>query len=777
MLNANLIARQLRREIEQGEEARHRLTSKTHKAHERAYGSSTVYGQKLLKTHVSAVAAHLSKRLCHIFKGGTGVDYQLIYQHLKAADPDILAILTMKVCLDVLGQEKCPNVQQLTSAIGAAVETELRLSWYKQQDPDLYRRTAKRFHGSTGTAQKATVYRLRFNEAGLQWKAWGSGTSHKVGAWCMDALMSSTGWLTKETQATGRRRHKTVIRYSREFLGIRDSIMEQAMGLAYCMWPMLCPPNDWSNDERGGYLTEDIRQMGPLVRRTNSSGPVKQGPIPLAFLNNLQRVSYRLNAPVLAVANTLFERFISVGKMQRLEHQDPPPAIPEDADEFTVKEYKLKRRRIEDHNAQLEQKNWRTTETLFVANMYANETWWLPWSYDYRGRVYSQVTSLNPQGTDFDKALLYFAEEGPADEPWLAWHTCTTAGHDKLSHDDRRQWTRDNLDLITAVAHNPVGNLSLWADMAEPWCFLAAATDYVACFVDCTKTTSGLPCSIDATLSGMQHLSSMTLDRQASLQCNVVKGEDDRPADGYRTVAKAACKYIKDPEVHQFIDRHTAKRTVMTVPYGVSRTSARDYIRSALIEKGFDLSIRGRLPEIVTAIYEKAVPEVFEGPVKVMEWLQQTARNLLETQEVISWTTPAGFTVVQDLRKSKSSIIKTKLMGQVLKVVVGDGWGDPDVKHHVGAIAPNVVHALDGALLQLTFAHWDQPYTVIHDCILGRSCDMNQMSYEIRHHHAEMYKGLPLVDWANQVGAVIPDGMIKGDLDMDDVLTSPYFFC
>ena len=59
-------------------------------------------------------------------------------------------------------------------------------------------------------------------------------------------------------------------------------------------------------------------------------GP-KQGDIPLAFLNNLQRVSYRLNPGVLAVANTLFDSFTSVGKMIRMERLDPPPAIPEDA--------------------------------------------------------------------------------------------------------------------------------------------------------------------------------------------------------------------------------------------------------------------------------------------------------------------------------------------------------------------------------------------------------------------------------------------------------------
>ena len=300
----------------------------------------------------------------------------------------------------------------------------------------------------------------------------------------------------------------------------------------------------------------------------------------------------------------------------------------------------------------------------------------------------------------------------------------------------------------------------------------------MACFVDCTKQTSGLPIGIDATCSGLQHLASMTLDRTAAAQVNVVRGTEDRPADGYRTVAAAACKYIKDPEVHDYIDRKTTKRTVMTSPYGVSRNSARDYIRSALIEKGFDLSIKGRLPEIVTAIYEKAVPEVFEGPVKVMELAPAHGpRSLRDTR---------GHHLDNSLRLRRhtrpSQVQELDHQDQAHGpshegAAVGDGWGDPDVKHHVGAIAPNLVHSLDASLIHLTFVHWDQPFTVIHDCVLGRSCDMTQMSHEIRHHHAEMYKALPLVDWANQVGAVIPDGMIIGDLDMDEVLDSPYFFC
>ena len=269
----------------------------------------------------------------------------------------------------------------------------------------------------------------------------------------------------------------------------------------------------------------------------------------------------------------------------------------------------------------------------------------------------------------------------------------------------------------------------------------------------------------------------MTLDRTAAKEVNVVRGDTDAPSDGYRTVAEAALKYIEDKEVHQYIDRKTTKRTVMTVPYGVSRNSARDYIREALKAKGCDMSVKGRLGSITDAIYRHAVPEVFEGPVNVMAWLQDVARQALETSETITWRTPSGFEVTQDLRKSKAVRVKTQLMGSTTYCFVGDGWGEPDAKHHINAIAPNLVHSWDASLLQLTFAYWDKPFTVIHDCVLGRSCDMDQLMADIRLHHAEMYKARPLDDWAQQVGVQIPPGLIKGDLDMDDVLDSPYFFC
>ena len=183
------------------------------------------------------------------------------------------------------------------------------------------------------------------------------------------------------------------------------------------------------------------------------------------------------------------------------------------------------------------------------------------------------------------------------------------------------------------------------------------------------------------------------------------------------------------------------------------------------------------MTEITKAIYERAIPEIFAGPVEVMKWLQASAKEIMQTQEQISWKTPSGFVVNQDLRQSNSVRVQTRLMGSVVDCFVGEGFGDPDIQHHKLALAPNVVHSLDSALVHLTFAYWDKPFTVIHDCVLARSCDMSQLSIDIRMHFAEMYKDQVLEDWANQVGVEVPQSLIKHTLDINQVNASIYFFC
>ncbi len=108
------------------------------------------------------------------------------------------------------------------------------------------------------------------------------------------------------------------------------------------------------------------------------------------------------------------------------------------------------------------------------------EKFYIPWSFDYRGRAYPIPSFLTPQCTDFGKSLLQFYEGAfitPESEDWLAFQVATTYGLDKSPMQDRLQWAKDNLDLIHAVAQDPIGNLSEWEVADEPFQFLAACEE------------------------------------------------------------------------------------------------------------------------------------------------------------------------------------------------------------------------------------------------------------------------------------------------------------
>lgn len=777
MQDTDRIARQFSLETAMDQEGQRRLKARTLQAEERSYASGTVYGKKALGAALGATSEEICKGLSRISNGIAGQDHKLIRDRIGNADPNLLALLVIKVTIDALGRHGRENkltYTMVTTAIGKAVQMELRLDFYKQEDPKLFKQVTERFHKSTGSRQKGTVYKLTFNREGIEWQTWSCPITQRVGGWLLDCLQRATGWISTDLTGTGYKNRILMVRLSEDFLKLKDDVMNRAEELASCTWPMLCEPVEWANDHLGGYLTSDARSF-KMVRSYGAALP--QGELFIKMLNNLQRQAYRINRQVYDVAEYCFENFFTVDSFKREERHEPPSRPVEGASEEVIKEYKKARRQLEDINAQLERDNWRTTEVIYVARKFADEDrFWIPWSADYRGRLYPLNSSLTPQGTDFDKSLFYFADEGPVNEYWLAFQVATTYGLDKATMADRVEWTRTNTDLISTVALNPLDTISEWRKAEEPWCFLAACFEYHACCIAKTKATSGLPVGIDATCSGLQHLSALTGDKEAAGLVNVLPTE--KPADGYKTVAEQAKKHL-DAKYHQYLTRKVTKRTVMTTPYGVTRHSARGYIREALKEAGCDLSEAGLLTTFTEAIYSKAMPEVFAGPVRVMNWIQEAATRIMrEGAEYLEWTTPSGFVVRQSANKPLVTAVRSHLMGSgKLHPRVYAGPGEVDIDKHKSCTAPNLVHSLDASLLHFAFSEWDKPFTVIHDCVLGRSCDMDEMSKEIRLHFAEMYKGEVLQDWAAQVGAFIPDDLIKGTLDVDLVNESIYFFC
>jgi DNA-directed RNA polymerase len=106
-------------------------------------------------------------------------------------------------------------------------------------------------------------------------------------------------------------------------------------------------------------------------------------------------------------------------------------------------------------------------------------------------------------------------------------------------------------------------------------------------------------------------------------------------------------------------------------------------------------------------------------------------------------------------------------------------WEDRaiDLNKAKTAASPNFVHSLDAALLHLVFAEWQKPFTVIHDCVLGRSSDMDELAAAIRDKFVEIYSQPVLRNWSEQLGIEFDKSVMINTLDINDVQESSYFFC
>jgi DNA-directed RNA polymerase len=763
-----------RRAIACGEQ---RLLRDTQKLEERSYASATIYGAASIQAALGEVSRVIQDTIKRIYERQNGVDFAAIHQYLTDIEPEAAAAIALKLTFDKVFSPKdnANEIANVIIAIGQALEQECQLRWYESQDPDLYDRIKRQYwHSACGTQQKATVTRTMMNRHEHHWDNWTTTIRAKLGGWLLDCVMKATGWFDRVTV----KRHNgtpTLIVPSLLFSMQKEELMQDALMFAPMAWPMLVSPRDWSPIKAGGYLLNEVMHGHEMVRR--GKGGLIQGNTPLLFLNKLQKVAYTLNNFIVDVAETLMERQYKVGKFLPIIEL-PLPNKPFDIAENDEARHEYRRQAAEvlNHNAASFKRSCRTRMTMETVKLFKEkDKFFLPWSFDYRGRTYPIPAFLTPQDTDFGKSLLKFAEPSfmtDEAEAWLAFQVATTYGLDKATMKEPQDWVLENQDLISRVATDALSNLSEWENVSEPWQFLAACEEYNACVIECTRSWTNLPVAIDATCSGLQILAGMARDQSTAKLVNVLPS--DTPQDAYKVVAEMAKPKLPD-HLAALLDRKVTKRTVMTIPYNATKHSNRAYIREALKEKGAEFTPE-ELTLIVNAVRE-AMYEVVPGPMRVMDWIKQEVGAAFKRGvDHLIWETPSGFIVNQNRRKRKVSTIKLQILGRC-EVNLTTGHEGPDVAGHKSSTAPNLIHSLDASILHQAFLKFNAPFTVIHDSVLCRATDMGILNRVVRETYCEIFSSSnPLLDFAEAIGAETEPPII-GDLDLDSVLESTYFFC
>ena len=669
------------------------------------------------------------------------------------------------------------NVINVCDAIGTAVEQECQMRHYERNAPGLLSVLKQNYwHNSCGTQQKMVIIKTLMNRYDVkQWEAWGRPNRVKLGGWLLDCIMETSHWFTKELEFRGRKKHQAIVP-TPEFMSIKDEIMFNAELFSPLAYPMLIEPNDWTNERKGGYLLNEVMKGHDLVRRGHPT--CIQGEKPLEFVNQIQKVAYQLNPFVVRVAKDLDRLERQVGKFLPIVNHELPPKPVDIADN---RESRLAYRRaaaeVMNKNAQEFKKSCRTRMTMDAVRKFEDrERFFIPHSFDYRGRVYPIPAFLTPQDTDFGKSLLRSYEEAfmtPEAEEWLAFQVATTYGLDKAPMKERLEWVQDNITFIKRIALDPIGCLPDWESADEPWQFLAACEEYYACVIACTRSHTGLFVATDATCSGLQILAGLARDRSTARLVNVLPG--DKPQDAYKVVAEVATPNCPE-SIQPYMDRKVVKRVVMTIPYNAKPYSNRGYIKDALKDKDVEID-KDDLTKTVNAVRD-AMKVVVPGPMKVMSWIEEEVSNAIDRGETeLTWTTPSGFVVTQRLMKKQKVTVKLQLLGRCeLEVATGD-TNQVDKQHHKNATAPNLIHSLDASLLHLATLRFHAPIALIHDSVLCRATDMSTLSTIVRETYMHLFAEHDyLRDFAQQIGAESEPPII-GDLEPESVIESTYFFC
>jgi len=756
-----------------------RLKENTKRLEEKDYASASVYGITTIDALLPLVVERIKETNTRIHEGHTGQSFVEIKQYLSDIEPLAAAAITCKITIDKVFSHKDESNQivNICDAIGQGIENECKMRHFERHAPGLLETLKKNYwHRAIGTDQKIVVIQTLMNRYEVQqWQAWGRGNRVKLGGWLLNCVIETSKWFEKEIRRLGRKTNSYVVP-TPEFMAIKDQVMFNAELFSPLAWPMLIEPNDWTPERKGGYLLNEVMHGHDMVRRSESSRI--QGERPFAFLNKIQKVAYTLNPFVVEVAEILQRKGVAVGKFLPICHHELPPKPVDIADnEESRKKYRREASEVLNLQAQEFKKSCRTRMTMETVERFKNkEKFYIPWSFDYRGRIYPIPAFLTPQCTDFGKSLIRFHEESFMDdeaERWLRFQVATTYGLDKETLNDRLSWTYSNEDLIERIATDPLDNLHEWEEAEEPWQFLAACDEFYHCVIKRDRISTGLPVAIDATCSGLQILAGLAKDKSTAELVNVIPS--DKPQDAYKVIAETSKPNIPI-KLRPDWDRKCTKRTVMTIPYNAKPFSNRSYIRDALKDKDIEVE-KEELTQTVNAVRD-AMNVIVPGPMKVMKWIEdEVSKAIKRGADHLEWVTPSGFVVSQKIFKKEYERITLQVLGQCnMRVATGDK-DEVDKARHKAATAPNLIHSLDASLLCLSALDFHNPIALIHDSVLCRATDMTELSRIVRETYMHLFAEHDyLTDFANQIGAESEPPII-GDLKPESVIESTYFFC
>lgn len=727
-----------------------------------------------------------------------------------------------------------------TSVVLSAIQTvhdELRLRWFSNNNKRLLKQMIKDFDKrDVGRRRRRDLVKRAFNQRKLTWEAegWTEQNRINLGVKLLEIFRDTTGYVTLANIRTKNGKSRSIVQATELIVKTLSDRMVNAENMFTVYFPMVIKPVKWSpnNIIGGGYITQDVAPY-KLVKSSKISYLNDLANVEMSktydAINAIQETPFRVNKTMVDIIDWAYTQNTGIGDLP-ISENDCIPAPPHniDEDKEVLKEYKKACYKVHDKNRRSISARGAILRTIHLANKFSKyDIIYFPHDLDSRGRIYPKPSYLNPQGTGYVKSLLEFGE-GKAlndgkDVAFIAITGANAFGEDKISLQERVDWVFDNEEMILSVASDPKVD-QRWTQADSPFEFLRFCLEWKGINEQGVGYISHLPCPVDATCSGLQHFSAMLRDRVGGFAVNLT--ECDERQDIYQLVAdkttamvtadlKSTAKQGKEPEegddirpsiallaqvaLDLGINRKTTKRSVMVVPYSGTFSACMSYTEEHFVER-FEkgevcpldekIFVRYFIPYISKRIWS-SIDKTVVAARDTMNWMKDIAKLACTSEDPtpIQWTTPTGFIVQQAKYKTLEHKYKTYLDGKQIRLSVRQDKPQLDPSKNASSLSPNYIHSQDAAHLMLTVCKSldtdkNMSFAMVHDSFACHASDMKVFLDDcISPAFYGMYKdGENLKRFLEEMkmnidpNAEIPPLPVMGDLDLEEVLYSDFFF-
>ena len=750
-------------------------------------------------------------------------------QHLKDVDVDTLAYIGLNTCFDSV--LSFGSLTSTASKIGRRIELENFALGLSQFDNTLHKRiTSQVTKDHTSQVYRIKAARIIASKEGYKPAKWSAKDCVVVGGPILSAVLSASDLFTTFDMNPATTNTKMVIGLTEEARANLFQMETDASWAEPMYGPLVIPPQPWTSFNTGCYYDFALSSSVPLVRGANREQRKaiqhhfdKFGtPDYVKALNAVQATPLKINDDVLSVLEWATENRLSFGKFPEMI----APAFPKTPENIAEMDPEIAMQLKKD------QKAWHGKAREADANqgnMYAvlktaNEMteypeFWLPWNFDFRGRLYP-VSTFNYHRDDHVKALFTLANGKTVDgetRDWLSIHLANCGDFEKISKRsfaDRISWVADHHDQIMATAADFKATFDWWRQADKPFQFLAAVYEYAKLQSD-PDTLVHLPPAMDGTNSGVQHYSSALRNEDDGMLVNLVPS--DKCQDVYASVAAVSTRLLQamagDPIADAWlafgVGRKEVKRNTMTYGYSSVERGFCDQILEDLMAPLRRDVAHGRLDKhpfgdnksqvkhaaLLAKVNYQAVQEVVKSVADGMKFLQELTDAVSKEDKTLRWQTPCGFPVVQSYKKWIKKRVRIYLWDRQIKkerwtqlTIREENPFKIDTKKMRSAVAANAVHSLDSAhminTILMALDNGVEDFFVIHDSFATTCADTWTMYHCVRHAFVDQYEGgcffeeirSQVAQRVSDPNKVLPPVPTKGTLDIRGVLESEYCF-